>query len=117
MICKVLSRRLACLQLHPVSLLPSHCFKLSLPSDCLPHDCTAVPQDAAGNVTFSVLLMDLDEANCTSTVEAAILAAIEDAAGTNTTTSVSFKPYRCGPCSEWPASQHHAAKTCTSCLL
>eukprot|EP00891_Asterochloris_glomerata_P001198 jgi/Astpho2/1198/fgenesh1_pg.00022_%23_8_t len=55
-----------------------------------------VPQDAAGNVTFSVLLMDLDEANCTSTVEAAILAAIEDAAGTNTTTSVSFKPYRNG---------------------
>ena len=62
-----------------------------------PPDCIAVPQDAAGTVTFSVLLTDLDEAKCTSTVEAAILAAIEDAAGPDTTTSVSFKPFRWAP--------------------
>ena len=72
---------------------------VSVPASRLtaPHGCTAVPQDAAGTVTFSVLLTDLDEANCTSTVEAAILAAIEDTAGPGTTTSVSFKPYRCMP--------------------
>ena len=56
-----------------------------------------MPQDAAGSVTFSVLLTDLEEATCTATVEAAILAGIENAAGPDTTTSVSFKPYRWVP--------------------